>query len=118
VMATPAILVSNEENLRDSIDIRLGIIHPEPVTAVAFLAAAVEMKALRFRVDIAETENASLCARIKTTEAIKKITRKRERQVRVEIEQQLVAVQEFQRQDRENFRKLKELMTSQFEQHS
>nr|GEX70222.1 hypothetical protein [Tanacetum cinerariifolium] len=37
---------------------------------------------------------------------------------RVKIEQQLAAVQESQRQDRENFRILKELMTSQFEQHS
>nr|GEY50325.1 hypothetical protein [Tanacetum cinerariifolium]GEZ07444.1 hypothetical protein [Tanacetum cinerariifolium] len=77
-----------------------------------------ELTTLRFRVDIAEAENASLHARIKTTEAIKKITRKRERQDRVEIEQQLAAVQESQHQDRENFRKLKELMTSQFEHHS
>ncbi|GJR22750.1 hypothetical protein Tco_0971277 [Tanacetum coccineum] len=34
-----------------------------------------ELMALRFRVDIAEAENASLRARIKTTEAIEKITR-------------------------------------------
>ncbi|GJU22443.1 hypothetical protein Tco_1155785 [Tanacetum coccineum] len=39
-------------------------------------------------------ENASLRARIKTTEAIEKITRNHERQARVKIEQQLVAVQE------------------------
>nr|GFD03361.1 hypothetical protein [Tanacetum cinerariifolium] len=70
-----------------------------------------ELTALRFRVDIAEAENASLRARIKTTEAIKKITHKRDREARVEIEQQLAAVQESQRQDRENFRKLKELVT-------
>ncbi|GKD01696.1 hypothetical protein Tco_1171970, partial [Tanacetum coccineum] len=69
------------------------------------------MTALRFRADIAEAENASLRARIKTTEAIGKITRNRERQARVKIEQQLAAVQESQRQDREDFRKLKELMT-------
>nr|GEY52860.1 hypothetical protein [Tanacetum cinerariifolium] len=68
--------------------------------------------------DITEAENASLRASIKTTEAIEKITRKRERQARVEIEQQLAAVQESQRQDRENFRKLKELVTIQFGQHS
>nr|GEV52309.1 reverse transcriptase domain-containing protein [Tanacetum cinerariifolium] len=43
---------------------------------------------------------------------IEKITRKRERQARVEIEQQLAVVQESQRQDRENIRKLKELVTS------
>nr|GFC93060.1 hypothetical protein [Tanacetum cinerariifolium] len=64
----------------------VDIIHLEPVAAVAFLAAAVELSALRFRVDIAEAENASLRARIKTTEAIEKITHKRERQARVEIE--------------------------------
>nr|GFC58129.1 hypothetical protein [Tanacetum cinerariifolium] len=38
-----------------------------------------ELTALRFRVDIAEAENAYLRARIKTTKAIEKITHKRER---------------------------------------
>nr|GEU76408.1 reverse transcriptase domain-containing protein [Tanacetum cinerariifolium] len=118
VMATPAIPVFGEENLGDLIDIRMEIIHPEPIAAVAFPATAIELTALRFRVDIAEAENASLRARIKTIEAIEKITHKRERQARVEIEQQLAAVQESQRQDQENFKKPKELMTSQFGQHS
>ncbi|GJS36145.1 putative reverse transcriptase domain-containing protein [Tanacetum coccineum] len=72
-----------------------------------------ELTALRFRADIAEAENASLRARIKTTEAIEKITRNHERQASVKIEQQLAAVQESQRQDREDFRKLKELVTTQ-----
>ncbi|GJU07975.1 reverse transcriptase domain-containing protein [Tanacetum coccineum] len=119
VMAAPTIPVSAEENLGDPIDIRMDIIHPEPVAVVAFPAAAVvrtqaqhgeairgiqehllgvpiqeELTALRFRVDIAEAENASLRARIKTTEAIEKITRNRERQARIKIEQQLAAVQE------------------------
>nr|GFC49405.1 hypothetical protein [Tanacetum cinerariifolium] len=92
-MATPAIPVYAKENLRDPINIRMDIIHPEPVAAVAFPAAAIvrtqaqhgeairgiqeqflrvpvqeELTALRFRVDIAEAENASLRARIKTTE--------------------------------------------------
>ncbi|GJX65787.1 putative reverse transcriptase domain-containing protein [Tanacetum coccineum] len=136
VMAASTIPVSAEENLGDPIDIRVDIIHPEPVAAVAFPAAAIvrtqaqhgeairgiqehllgvpvqeELTALRFRADIAEAENASLRARIKTTEAIGKITRNHERQARVKIEQQLAAVQESQRQDREDFRKLKELMT-------
>ncbi|GJX50876.1 hypothetical protein Tco_0277721 [Tanacetum coccineum] len=118
-MAAPTIPVFAEENLRDPIDIRMDIIHPEPVAVVAFPAAAVvrtqaqhgeairgiqehllgvpiqeELTALRFRVDIAEAENASLRARIKTTEAIEKITRNRERQARIKIEQQLAAVQE------------------------
>ncbi|GJR43130.1 hypothetical protein Tco_1311233 [Tanacetum coccineum] len=142
-MAASTIPVSAEENLGDPIDIRVDIIHPEPVAAVAFPAAAImgtqaqhgeairgiqehllgvpiqeELTALRFRADIAEAENASLRARIKTTEAIEKITRNRERQARVKIEQQLAAVQESQRQDREDFRKLKELVTSQFGRHS
>nr|GFB62477.1 hypothetical protein [Tanacetum cinerariifolium] len=143
VMAAPSIFVSAEEHLRDPIDIRMDIIHPEPDAVVAFPTSAVvrtqalheeairgiqeqllgvhiqeELTALRFRVDIAEAENASLRARIKTTEAIEKITRKRERRARVEIEQQLAAVQESECQDRENFRKLKKLVTSQFGQHS
>ncbi|GJS86013.1 putative reverse transcriptase domain-containing protein [Tanacetum coccineum] len=137
VMAASTIPVSTEENLGDPIDIQVDVIHLELVAAVAFPAAAIvrtqaqhgetirgiqehllgvptqeEMTALRFRADIAEAENASLRARIKTTEAIGKITRNRERQARVKIEQQLAAVQESQRQDREDFRKLKELMTT------
>ncbi|GJY47060.1 putative reverse transcriptase domain-containing protein, partial [Tanacetum coccineum] len=135
-MAAPTIPVSAEENLRDPINIEMDIIHPEPVAIVAFPAAAVvrtqaqheeairgiqehllgvpiqeELTALRFRVDITEAENASLRARIKTTEAIEKITRNRERQARIKIEQQLAVVQESLRQDREDFMKLKELMT-------
>ncbi|GJV17453.1 hypothetical protein Tco_1362776 [Tanacetum coccineum] len=142
VMAAPTIPVSAEENLGDPIDIRMDIIHPEPVAVVAFPAAAVvrtqaqhgeairgiqehllgvpiqeELTALRFRVDITEAENASLRARIKTTEAIEKITRNRERQARIKIEQQLAAVQESQRQDREDFRKLKELVTENLLNH-
>ncbi|GKF43960.1 hypothetical protein Tco_0130512 [Tanacetum coccineum] len=111
-MATPTIPVSAKENLGDPIDIRMDIIHPEPIDVVAFPAAAVEeLTALRFMVDIVEAENALLRAKIKTTEAIKKINHNRERQARIKIEQQLVVVQESQRQDREDFRKLKELMT-------
>ncbi|GJZ48428.1 putative reverse transcriptase domain-containing protein, partial [Tanacetum coccineum] len=61
VMAAPTIPVSAEENLGDPIDIRIDIIHPEP-------DAVEEVMALRLRVDIAEAENASLRAKIKTTE--------------------------------------------------
>ncbi|GJW23217.1 hypothetical protein Tco_0033839 [Tanacetum coccineum] len=74
-----------------------------------------ELMAMRFIVDIPEAENASLRARIKTMKAIEKITHNRERQVRIKMEQQLVAVQESQRQDREDFRKLKELVTRQLD---
>ncbi|GKG43319.1 hypothetical protein Tco_0480003, partial [Tanacetum coccineum] len=106
VMDAPTIPIFAEENLGDPINIRVYIIHPEPVAAIAFPAAAVvrtqgqhgeairgilehllgvtiheELTALRFRVDVTEAENASLRARIKTSEAIEKITRNRERQV-------------------------------------
>ncbi|GJZ15586.1 hypothetical protein Tco_0551263 [Tanacetum coccineum] len=67
-MAAPTIPVSFEENLGDPIDIR------------------EELTALRFRVDIAEAENASLRARIKTNEAVEKITRNYERLARIKIE--------------------------------
>ncbi|GJU97069.1 hypothetical protein Tco_1326340 [Tanacetum coccineum] len=40
-MAAPTIPVSTEENLRDPIDIRVDIIHPEHVAAVAFPPAVV-----------------------------------------------------------------------------
>nr|GEZ50021.1 transposon Ty3-I Gag-Pol polyprotein [Tanacetum cinerariifolium] len=108
-MAAPTILVSAEENLGDPIDVRMDIIHPEPSLYLLFLQRPL--------VDNAEAENASLHARIKTLEAIKKITRKRERHARVEIEKQLASVQESQCQDRDNFKKLKELVTIQFLGH-
>ncbi|GKF13459.1 hypothetical protein Tco_0054921 [Tanacetum coccineum] len=124
-MDVPTIPIFAEENLGDPIDIRVDIIHPGPIAAIAFPAAAVvrtqaqyveaireELTALRFRVDITEAENASLRARIKTSEAIEKITRNRERQVCNKMGQQLAAVQESQRQDRKNFKKLQELVTN------
>ncbi|GKA64571.1 hypothetical protein Tco_0764278 [Tanacetum coccineum] len=92
----------------------MDIIHPEPVAVVAFPAATVvrtlaqhgeairgiqeqlvgvpiqeELMALRFRIDIAEAEIASLRARNKTTEAIKMITRNHERQAREKMDTQL-----------------------------
>ncbi|GJU49632.1 hypothetical protein Tco_1219187 [Tanacetum coccineum] len=95
VMAAPTIPVSTEEKLRDPIDISVDIIHPEPVAEVNFPVAAVvrtqaqhreairgilehlqavpieeEMNTLRFRVGMAEAENASLRGKIKTMEAI------------------------------------------------
>ncbi|GJR50440.1 hypothetical protein Tco_1400961 [Tanacetum coccineum] len=85
VMVAPSIPISVEENLGDPIDIRVDIIHLEPVVAVAFLAAAFvrtqaqhgeairgileylqgvpikeEMSTLRFRIGMVEAENDSL----------------------------------------------------------
>nr|GEZ99136.1 hypothetical protein [Tanacetum cinerariifolium] len=85
VMAVPTILISAEENLGDPIDIRVDIIHPEPEQLLR-VPIQEELTALRFRVDITEAKNASLRARIKTTEAIEKITRSQERRARIKME--------------------------------
>ncbi|GKD93700.1 hypothetical protein Tco_1373537, partial [Tanacetum coccineum] len=131
VMDAPTIPVSVKENLGDPIDIRVDIIHPEPVAAVAFPAAAVvrtqvqygeairgilehlqgvpieeEMSTLRFRMGMVEVDNASLRGKIKTMEAIETVTRSQEKRARIEMERQLASVQESQRQDRESFKKL------------
>nr|GEY89320.1 hypothetical protein [Tanacetum cinerariifolium] len=116
-MAAPTIHVSAKKNLGDPIDIRVDIVHSKPVAAVAFPATAVvrtqvqhqeairgiqehllgvtiqeDLTSLRFRVDIAEAENTSLHARIKTTESIEKITRNRKTQDHINIVQQLATV--------------------------
>nr|GEW15593.1 retrovirus-related Pol polyprotein from transposon TNT 1-94 [Tanacetum cinerariifolium] len=67
-----------------------------------------EMSTLRFRMSMAEAENASLRGKIRTMKAIEMITHSQERRTRIEMERQLALVQEAQRQDRENFRKLQE----------
>ncbi|GJU07388.1 hypothetical protein Tco_1123818 [Tanacetum coccineum] len=41
VMTAPIIPVFVEENLGDPIDIRIDIIHPEPIAVVAFPAATI-----------------------------------------------------------------------------
>nr|GEV11602.1 hypothetical protein [Tanacetum cinerariifolium] len=129
-MEAPTVPVFVEENLGDLIDIRVDIIHPEPIVTVAFSAAAVvrtqaqheeavrgilehlqgvpieeEMSALRFRMGMAEAENASRRGMIRNMEAIEMITHSQER-THMEMERQLASVQESYRQDRENFRKL------------
>ncbi|GKA11567.1 ribonuclease H-like domain-containing protein [Tanacetum coccineum] len=117
VMVAPSIPVfvdSAQGSFGDMIDIDVDVIHPKPVAAVAFPAALAqhgeairgihehlvgvpiqeELTALRNRVDIVEEENASLRARIRTTEAINRITRNHERRVGIESERQLASVQE------------------------
>ncbi|GJT03857.1 hypothetical protein Tco_0838319 [Tanacetum coccineum] len=141
-MATPTIPISADsfdENIEDTIDISVDVIHPVPVASVVFPATTVvmtlaqhgepirgiqehllgvpiheELTALKNRVDIVEAENASLRAMIRTMEAVKTVTRNHERFARIEIERQLDLVQESHRQDREDFEKLKEFVTSQF----
>ncbi|GKD53158.1 hypothetical protein Tco_1286545 [Tanacetum coccineum] len=90
-MDAPTIPVSAKENLGDPIDIRVDIIHPEPIAAVAFPAAAVEeMSTLRFRMGMAEAENASLRGKIKTMKAIKMVTRSQEKRARMEMEKERI----------------------------
>ncbi|GKC20001.1 hypothetical protein Tco_1022151 [Tanacetum coccineum] len=101
----------------DTVDIRVDRIHPAPVAVVVFPAATVvatlarlgeairgihehlqgvpineEMMALRFRVEIAEAENASLHGKIRTLEAMDTITRGQEKMARRRMEQQLALV--------------------------
>nr|GEZ22154.1 hypothetical protein [Tanacetum cinerariifolium] len=141
VMDAPTLPVYAEKNLGDPIKIRVDIVHPAPVDV--FPAATVlrplaqyeeairgihghlqgvpineEMNALRFRMGMAEEDNASLRGRIKTMEAIDTITRRQEKRARMELERQLASFQESQRQDQENFRKLQEFVTSQLGHHS
>ncbi|GJR01105.1 hypothetical protein Tco_0524089 [Tanacetum coccineum] len=119
VLAAPTIPVSAEENLGDPIEIRVDVVHPVPVAAVAFPVATItrrlaqhgeairgihehllgvsileELTALRFRVDVAEAKNASLHSTIRTMEAIETVTRNHERLARIEIERQLALVHE------------------------
>ncbi|GJZ94043.1 putative nucleotidyltransferase, ribonuclease H [Tanacetum coccineum] len=135
VMDAHTLPISAERNLGDPIKIRVDIVHLAPVDV--FLAATVvrtltqqgeairgihghlqgvpineEMSTLRFRMGMAEEENASLCGKIKTMEATDTITRKQEKRARMELERQLALVWESQGQDQENFRKLQEFVTS------
>ncbi|GJY94137.1 hypothetical protein Tco_0510498 [Tanacetum coccineum] len=112
---------SSEGNFRDAINISVDVVHPVPVTAVAFPTVTIvmtlscygeairgmhehlqgvpieeEMRTLRFRMGMAEAENDSLRGKIKTMEAIKMVTRSQERRARMEMEQQLASVQESQ----------------------
>ncbi|GJX85270.1 hypothetical protein Tco_0336044 [Tanacetum coccineum] len=89
----------------------MDVIHPVPVASVVFPAATVvitlahhgeairgiqeyllgvpiqeELTALRFRVHVAEAENALLRAMIRTIEAIETVTRNHERLARMKIE--------------------------------
>ncbi|GKD00665.1 hypothetical protein Tco_1170939, partial [Tanacetum coccineum] len=91
VMAAPTIPFSVKENLGDPIEIKVDVVHPAPVAAVAFPATTEELTALRNRVDIIEAKNASLRATIRTIKAIETVTRNHERRACTEIEHQLAS---------------------------
>ncbi|GKE92492.1 hypothetical protein Tco_1573587, partial [Tanacetum coccineum] len=76
-----------------------------------------DMSTLRFRMSMIEAENASLRGKIRTMEAIETVARSQERRTIREVEQQLASIQKSQRQDRKNFRKLQELVTSHLGRH-
>ncbi|GJX40326.1 hypothetical protein Tco_0255316 [Tanacetum coccineum] len=119
-MVAPTIPVSAdsfEGSFGDTIDIGVDVIRPVPIAPVVFSAVTEELRALRDRVDVAEVESASLRATIRTMGAVETSLRNRmrdERQTRIKIERQLASVQESHRQDREDFKKLKDFMTSQY----
>ncbi|GJX84640.1 hypothetical protein Tco_0335414 [Tanacetum coccineum] len=83
-----------------------------------------ELRALRDRLDVAEAERTTLRATVRTMGAVKTSLCNRmsdERHTRIEIEHHLALVQKeltqsriSHRQDREDFKKLKDFMTSQF----
>ncbi|GKA58753.1 hypothetical protein Tco_0758066 [Tanacetum coccineum] len=97
-MDAPTIPITAEENLGDPIDIRVDINYPEPVAIVAFPVAA-EMSLLRFRMGMAEAENASLGGKIKTMEVIETVTHSQEKRARMETERQLASIHGSQQQD-------------------
>nr|GEW79242.1 hypothetical protein [Tanacetum cinerariifolium] len=145
VIDAPTIFVSVdsfEGNFGDAIDIGLDVDHPVPVAADAFPAVTIvtilaslgeairgileylqgvpieeDMSTLRFKMGMAEVKNASLRGKIRTMKAIETVTRSQERRTRREMERQLASIQDSQRQDRENFKKLHELVTSQLGRH-
>ncbi|GKE79704.1 hypothetical protein Tco_1549704 [Tanacetum coccineum] len=104
-MATPTIHVSTEENLRDSINIRMNIIHPEPVAIEQLLEMPTqrweeieeELFTLRERASRAETEGITLRARVRSLELMETwfhgIVRD-EREARERMERQLGLIQE------------------------
>nr|GFC63212.1 hypothetical protein [Tanacetum cinerariifolium] len=111
-MDAPTIPVSAdsfEGNFRDAIDIGLDVDHPVPVVADAFPAVTI--------VTILASHEEAILGIHEIMEAIETITHSQERRTRMEMEQQLALVQESQREDRENFKKLHELVTSQLGRH-
>nr|GEZ41072.1 hypothetical protein [Tanacetum cinerariifolium] len=88
VMVSPTIPVlidSAQGSFEDMIDVGVDIIHPKLIVAVLFPVASVELTALRFRVDIAEAENALRRAKIRTTKAIEMVTHNHERHACIRV---------------------------------
>ncbi|GJW29606.1 hypothetical protein Tco_0046481 [Tanacetum coccineum] len=111
----PIFVDSFEGSFGVTIDIGVDVIHP------ILVPIQEELRALRDRVDIIEVKRASLHATIRTMGAVETVLRnciRDERLNRIEIECQLASVQESHRQDQEDFKNLKDFMTSQFRYRS
>nr|GEX56750.1 hypothetical protein [Tanacetum cinerariifolium] len=98
-MAAPIIRVPVEKNLRDPIDIRMNIIHPEPVVVVAFPAATVMRTFARLGEVIGGIQERLLEMPIQRWEEIEEelLTPKEskdERKARERLEHQLGLIQE------------------------
>ncbi|GJZ63841.1 hypothetical protein Tco_0620262 [Tanacetum coccineum] len=120
----PVSVDSSKGNFGDAIDIGLDVDHPVPVAADAFPIVTIVMilaslgEAIRgIHVYLQGVPIEEEMSTLRTMEAIETVTRSQERMTRREMERQLASVQESQQQDRENFRKLQELVTSQLERH-
>ncbi|GJZ79754.1 hypothetical protein Tco_0644591 [Tanacetum coccineum] len=122
-MAAPTASVSAdspEESFRDLIDIvtsptRGGNAWHTEVFARGAHTGGVE--ALSDRVKVAEVERATLRATVRLMRVVEMILHNRmrdERQTRIRIERQFASVQESHHQDREDFKKITDFMTSQF----
>ncbi|GJZ78274.1 hypothetical protein Tco_0642946 [Tanacetum coccineum] len=110
--------LSECNDTRCLVNIGVDVVHLVPVAAVAFPAMTIvttlarrgeairgihkhlqgvpikeDMSTLRFRIGMAEAENASLRGKIRTMEAIETVTRSQERKARMEMERQLASVQ-------------------------
>nr|GFB96840.1 hypothetical protein [Tanacetum cinerariifolium] len=96
----PTLSVSAEKNLGDPIEIRVDIVHHAPTNV--FPAATVVRTLAQYE------------------EAIRGIHGhlQGEKKARMKLERQLALVQESQRQDQENFRKLQDFVTRQLRHHS
>ncbi|GJQ89231.1 putative reverse transcriptase domain-containing protein [Tanacetum coccineum] len=88
----PTLVASSEESHNNTVDIGVDRVHPVP--HLQRVPIDEDVIALRFKVEIVESENTSLLGRIKTLEAINTLTRDQEKRTRRRMEQQLASVEE------------------------
>ncbi|GJR74582.1 hypothetical protein Tco_0086947 [Tanacetum coccineum] len=79
---------SFEGNFGDAIDIGVDVLHPH----LQGVPIEEDMSTLRFRMGMAEPENASLRGKIRTMKAIETVTHSQERRARMKIERHLASI--------------------------